>query len=91
MALLKVEVVGPTPARRVSWTPGAEGAPMECEVRWEWVVVWPDWGTIRRDCWRLDGCLNDIPSAAASKRQQLLRQPRKEMEREAYHDDRFDV
>lgn len=36
--------------RRVSWTPGAEGAP----VKRPWVVVeaWPFWGTMRRDCGR---------------------------------------
>lgn len=34
--------------RSVSWTPGAEGAP----VYWPcWVeVAWAAWGTIRRDC-----------------------------------------
>lgn len=42
--------VGPTPARRVSWTPGAEGAPAECALRCEWVVVWPAAGAILIDC-----------------------------------------
>jgi hypothetical protein len=39
--------VGPTPARSVSWIPGAEGAPKDLDSRWEWEVEWPDGGTIR--------------------------------------------
>jgi len=31
----RVEVTGPTPARRVSWSPGAEGAPLERGARRE--------------------------------------------------------
>jgi len=32
--------------RRVSWTPGAEGAEGARAVCW----AWPAWGTMRRDC-----------------------------------------
>ena len=41
---------GPTPARRVSWIPGAEGAPTFFWERWLWVVEWPDAGAILIDC-----------------------------------------
>jgi len=37
---------GPTPERKVSWIPGAEGAPIDWGWRWEWVLVWPDGGAI---------------------------------------------
>jgi len=40
------ETQGPTPARRVSWIPGAEGAPRDWGWRCEWVVEWPDGGAI---------------------------------------------
>lgn len=45
--------LGPTPARRVSWIPGAEGAPRECDCRWEWVVEWLEEGAILIACERL--------------------------------------
>lgn len=38
---------GARPERRVSWSPGAEGAAME--RRWVKVVVWESAGTMRRD------------------------------------------
>jgi hypothetical protein len=44
---------GPTPARNVSWIPGAEGAPREVGWRWEWVVAWPEGGAILIACERL--------------------------------------
>lgn len=43
----EVFTVGPTPARRVSCRPGAEGAPRERWVRWEWVVEWVEGGAMR--------------------------------------------
>lgn len=42
-----VFTVGPTPARRVSWRPGAEGAPAVRAERWEWEVEWVDGGAMR--------------------------------------------
>ncbi len=39
---------GPTPARRTSWRPGAEGALVLWE-RWEKEVEWLSEGTKRRD------------------------------------------
>lgn len=45
--LTEEEVVGPTPARRVSWRPGAEGAPTVFAWRWEWVVEWEEGGAMR--------------------------------------------
>jgi len=38
---------GPTPERRVSCRPGAEGAEVDC--RWVKEVVCESWGTMRRD------------------------------------------
>jgi hypothetical protein len=38
---------GPTPARRVSWRPGAEGAPVVRWARWEWEVEWVEGGEMR--------------------------------------------
>jgi len=35
----EAERVGATPDRRVSCRPGAEGAPLLCEARCEWLVV----------------------------------------------------
>lgn len=35
LEVLFVVTEGPTPARRVSWRPGADGAPMETAWRWE--------------------------------------------------------
>jgi hypothetical protein len=46
-------VVGPTPARRVSWRPGAEGAPADLAVRWEWRDEWPEAGAMRIDWLKL--------------------------------------
>lgn len=40
---------GPTPARRVSWSPGAEGAAADREERWLKVLLWESAGTMRRD------------------------------------------
>lgn len=40
---------GPTPARRVSWRPGAEGAPWAEGRMCEKVEVWFSAGTMRRD------------------------------------------
>lgn len=40
---------GPTPARSVSWRPGAEGAPWAEGRMWEKVEAWLSAGTIRRD------------------------------------------
>jgi hypothetical protein len=37
---------GPMPERRVSWRPGAEGAPRDFADRWEWLVEWPAGGAI---------------------------------------------
>lgn len=48
--LVVCEREGPTPARSVSWIPGAEGAPMFFEERWLWVVEWPAAGAILIDC-----------------------------------------
>lgn len=42
-----VDEEGPMPWRRVSWRPGAEGAP--AERRWVKVVGWVVSGTMRRD------------------------------------------
>lgn len=42
---------GPTPARSVSWRPGAEGAPWAEGRMCEKVDVWFSAGTMRRD-WR---------------------------------------
>jgi len=42
-----VFTVGPTPARRVSCRPGAEGAPDVRVERWEWEVEWVDGGAMR--------------------------------------------
>lgn len=47
---VRCEREGPTPARRVSWIPGAEGAPSDLGARWLWVVVWPAAGAILIDC-----------------------------------------
>ena len=44
---------GPTPARRVSWRPGAEGAPAVRSEMWLKVEVCWSAGTIRRAC----GCV----------------------------------
>ena len=46
-------MLGPTPARSVSWRPGAEGAPWDERswVRWEWEVVWEEGGAMRIACW----------------------------------------
>lgn len=38
---------GPMPERRVSWMPGAEGAPAEVGLRWLWVLEWELGGAIR--------------------------------------------
>jgi hypothetical protein len=38
---------GPIPERRVSWMPGAEGAPVEVGLRWLWVLEWELGGAIR--------------------------------------------
>lgn len=38
---------GPTPWRRVSWTPGAEGAEVFTALK---VLVWEVGGTMRIDC-----------------------------------------
>lgn len=43
----EVRRLGPTPARRVSWIPGAEGAPRDLGWRWEWVLAWPEAGVMR--------------------------------------------
>lgn len=50
-----LEEVGPTPARRVSWRPGADGAPdgrreVEVGLRWEKEVVWEEGGAMRIAC-----------------------------------------
>jgi hypothetical protein len=50
--VLAVEVgracaTGPMPERRVSWMPGAEGAPLEMGLRWLWVLEWELGGAIR--------------------------------------------
>lgn len=42
-----VFTLGPTPARRVSWRPGAEGAPVVRAERWEWEVEWVEGGAMR--------------------------------------------
>lgn len=42
-----VAVEGPTPMRRVSWRPGADGAPADFGARWEWDVEWPEGGAMR--------------------------------------------
>lgn len=44
-----LETEGPTPARRVSWIPGAEGAPMDLGARWLCELEWPDGGAILID------------------------------------------
>jgi hypothetical protein len=46
----EVRRLGPTPARRVSWIPGAEGAPRDLAWRWECVLAWPEAGTMRIAC-----------------------------------------
>lgn len=46
-------VAGPTPARRVSWSPGAEGAPRVLACTRECVLECPAAGAIRID-WK--GC-----------------------------------
>jgi hypothetical protein len=43
---------GPIPERRVSWMPGAEGAPVEVGLRWLWVLEWELGGAIRIACVR---------------------------------------
>lgn len=48
---------GPTPARRVSCRPGAEGAPWAEGRMWEKVEAWLSAGTMRRD-WRGEGGSN---------------------------------
>lgn len=48
--VVEVEGEGPTPARRVSWRPGAEGAEVEVVA---WVVVWDEEGAIRI-AWKID-------------------------------------
>lgn len=45
--------VGPTPERRVSWMPGAEGAPRVEAPRWECVVAWLEGGAILIACVRV--------------------------------------
>lgn len=49
MEVVDVAVEGPTPERRVSWRPGAEGAPRVEVWRWEWVEEWEVGGAIRID------------------------------------------
>ena len=44
-----LETDGPTPARKVSWIPGAEGAPEVFAARWLWELEWPDAGAILID------------------------------------------
>jgi hypothetical protein len=39
--------MGPMPERKVSWMPGAEGAPVEVGFRWLWVLEWELGGAIR--------------------------------------------
>jgi hypothetical protein len=48
---IEVDLAGPTPARSVSWSPGAEGAERE-EGRLLMEVVWFDGGAIRMADWR---------------------------------------
>lgn len=47
MEAAEVLTEGPTPIRRVSCRPGAEGAPEVLGVRWEWEVEWPEVGAMR--------------------------------------------
>jgi len=47
---VEVRREGPMPCRRVSWIPGAEGAPREEPERCEWVVEWPAAGAMRIAC-----------------------------------------
>jgi len=42
---------GPMPERRVSWMPGAEGAPVEVGLRWLWVLEWELGGATRIAYW----------------------------------------
>jgi hypothetical protein len=44
-----LETEGPTPARKVSWIPGAEGAPTDLGARWLCELEWPDGGAILID------------------------------------------
>ena len=45
-----VGALGPRPARRVSWRPGAEGAPEEDWERWECEVECEEGGAMRIAC-----------------------------------------
>lgn len=47
MDAAEVMTEGPTPWRRVSWRPGAEGAPSDFSERWECEVEWPLGGAMR--------------------------------------------
>lgn len=49
-SLVAAKGSGPRPARRVSWRPGAEGAPWVEGRMWEKVLLWDEAGTMRRDC-----------------------------------------
>lgn len=50
MDAAEVMTEGPTPWRRVSWRPGAEGAPSDFSERWECEVEWPLGGAMRIAC-----------------------------------------
>jgi hypothetical protein len=84
---------GPTPARSVSWRPGADGAPRLWAFRWECVVAWPDGGAI------LIACVEELVGVLVGAIEVVVRSFGEddvgtvpgvdvdEEERNAYHDD----
>ena len=56
----RVWAMGPMPERRVSWMPGAEGAPVEVGLRWLWLLECELGGAIRIAFGVLDGIVQGL-------------------------------